>query len=257
MWLLRCLLPLSLLLLATLASAQPKIAIIIDDLGYNRARGEAIINLPGAITCAVIPQTPHAPYLARQAKKIGKEVILHMPMETEGYDTLDKGGLRDDMPQEEFLRTVNDAIQRIPEATGLNNHMGGALTANETAMTWLMDALVEHQLFFVDSRTTAQSVARKVAQRQGLAHAGRDIFLDNERDLNSMNEQFNRALGIARRRGHAIIIGHPYPETIEYLQNVLPLLATAGIELVPVSQLLNRRQVARAAKTPEQDVPAL
>ncbi|PKM23254.1 MAG: hypothetical protein CVV10_00075 [Gammaproteobacteria bacterium HGW-Gammaproteobacteria-14] len=256
MRLLRCLLRLGLLLLAAPAFAQPKIAIIIDDLGYNRTRGEAIINLPGAVTCAVIPQTPHAPHLARKAREMGKEVILHMPMETEGYDKLDEGGLRDDMPQEEFLRTVNAAIQRIPEATGLNNHMGGVLTANETAMTWLMDALVEHQLFFVDSRTTAQSVARKVAQRQGLAHAGRDIFLDNERDMESMNEQFNRALAIARRRGHAIIIGHPYPETIEYLQNVLPLLAMAGIELVPVSQLLNRRQVARV-KDPEQGVPAL
>ena len=246
----------TLLLVPALVLAQPKIAIIIDDLGYHRSRGEAVVNLPGPVTCAVIPQTPHAPALAKMAHEVGKEVILHMPMETDGYAELDAGGLREDMSREDFVATINAAITRIPEARGLNNHMGGILTADSSAMNRLMESLGEHGLFFVDSRTTPQSVAGNLARQHGLAYAGRDVFLDNERDLVAINDQFNQAIALAKRRGQAIVIGHPYPETIEYLENVIPLLEGAGIELVPVSRLLNRPQMAKAkpAAAPE---PAL
>lgn len=246
----------ALLLLPTaLLQAQPlqqqiapaRIAIIIDDLGYHRQRGEAIIALPGAITCAVIPQSPHAPSLAQQAQQAGKEVILHMPMETDGYAKLDAGGLHENMPADEFAATVNAAVQRIPQATGMNNHMGGLLTADESAMNRLMGHLSEHGLFFVDSRTTHLSVANKQARRHGLAYAGRDVFLDNERDLAAINEQFNQAIRIAHQRGHAIVIGHPYPETINYLENILPLLDAANIKIVPVSQLLKHTQMAQTS----------
>jgi uncharacterized protein len=246
----------ALLLLPIPGQAQVRLAVIIDDLGYHRSRGEAVIELPGPITCAVIPQTPHAPALARLAKAAGKEVILHMPMETDGFSQLDAGGLSEDMAEHEFASTIRAAVERIPEARGLNNHMGGVLTADQTAMEWLMDQLAEHNLFFVDSRTTPQTVANRVARHRGLPHAGRDIFLDNERDLVAINEQFNRAIAIARRRGQAIVIGHPYPETIEYLQQVLPLLEPAGITLVPVSQLLHRPQMARRDLAASED-PAL
>lgn len=247
-----------LLLLPVLATAQgAKLAIIIDDLGYHRSRGEAVIDLPAAVTCAVIPQTPHAQALARRARAAGKEVILHMPMETDGYRTLDEGGLREGMAKADFIATLNAARERIPEATGLNNHMGGVLTADATAMNWLMSHLGEHRMFFVDSRTTPQSVAGDMARHHGVPWAGRDIFLDNERDLAAINEQFNRAIALAQRRGQAIVIGHPYPETIEYLTQVLPLLAQAGIEVVPVSRLLKQPQLAQRQKTEEPAKPAL
>jgi polysaccharide deacetylase 2 family uncharacterized protein YibQ len=246
-----------LILVPALVQAQPRIAIIIDDIGYHRLRGEAVARLPGAITYAVIPQTPHGPALARLAHDNGKEVILHMPMATDGFMALDPGGLSQDMPVDKFVATIDEAIQRIPQATGMNNHMGGKLTADEDAMNQLMDRLGRHGLFFVDSRTTPKSVARKKARQHGLAHAGRDIFLDNQRDLAAINTQFNRAISIARRRGHAIVIGHPYPETIEYLENILPLLDVAGIRLVPVSRLLDHPQIARAKEKPDQNDPAL
>ena len=247
------------LLLPVLANAQApaRLAIIIDDLGYHRSRGEAIVNLPAPVTCAVIPLSPHAPALASAARAAGKEVILHMPMETDGYRALDAGGLREDMSEQEFARTVSEAVARIPEATGLNNHMGGVLTADADAMNWLMTHLGEHGLFFVDSRTTPLSVAGKMARQHGLPHAGRDVFLDNQRDLAAINEQFNRALALAHRRGHAIVIGHPYPETIEYLQQVLPLLAQAGVEVVPVSRLLKQPQMAQRRTGNSVPEPAL
>tara|TARA_R100000750_G_scaffold54621_1_gene40419 strand:- start:298 stop:669 length:372 start_codon:yes stop_codon:yes gene_type:complete len=106
-------------------------------------------------------------------------------------------------------------------------------------MGWLMAELKAHQLFFVDSRTSGRSVAQQVARQQGLANAGRDIFLDNERDLVKINAQFNKLIRLARQRGQAIAIGHPYPETVHYLQQVLPLMDDAGIQVVPVSSLLD------------------
>lgn len=234
----------------SLAMANPKLAIIIDDLGYHRSRGEAVATLPAPVTCAIIPQTPWGPHLAEQAVSHGKEVMIHLPMAT-GARRLDKGGLEETMTRAEMIRTVREAFIRIPQARGLNNHMGSILTAEAEPMRWLMQELAMQRYFFIDSRTTPESVALDVAHQHGLRSAGRDVFLDNERDLLSMNRQFNQALRIARQKGSAILIGHPYPETITYLENVLPLLEQAGIDVVPASSLLETPPITTASKKPE------
>ena len=228
------------LLLATAtATAQPRIAIIIDDLGYHRQNGQAIADLPAPVTCAVIPYSPHGRKLAERASRAGKEVLVHLPMAAGEHIRLDRGGLRQGISENELLDTVRQALSQIPQARGLNNHMGSALTEQDEPMGWLMAELKAHQLFFVDSRTSGRSVAQQVARQQGLANAGRDIFLDNERDLVKINAQFNKLIRLARQRGQAIAIGHPYPETVHYLQQVLPLMDDAGIQVVPVSSLLD------------------
>ena len=148
-------------------------------------------------------------------------------------------------------QAVREALGQVPQARGLNNHMGSALTEQAEPMGWLMGELKAHQLFFVDSRTSGRSVAQRTAQRVGIASAGRDIFLDNQRDLASINRQFNKLLQLARQRGQAIAIGHPYPETVHYLQQVLPLMEQAGIEVVPVSDLLEAPAVNTADASPQ------
>ena len=228
------------------ASAAPRIAIIIDDLGYHRLRGEAIAALPGAITCAVIPETPYGPRLADACDRDSKEVIIHLPMETASSRPLDKGGIKDEMSEAKLVSTVREAFIRIPQARGLNNHMGSVLTAEAEPMSWLMQELANNHYFFIDSRTTPDSVAESTAVRYGLLSGGRDVFLDNERSLVKINQQFNQLLRIAKRRGSAIAIGHPYPETIQYLQGVMPLLKQAGVELVPASRLLHQPPVMTA-----------
>lgn len=230
---------LALLLAAATAAAQPRIAIIIDDLGYHRQNGQAITDLPAPITCAVIPYSPHGRKLAERASRAGKEVLVHLPMDAGQHVRLDRGGLRLGISENELLDTVRQALSQIPQARGLNNHMGSALTEQNEPMSWLMAELKAHQLFFVDSRTSGHSVAQRVAQQQGLANAGRDIFLDNDRNLVKINAQFNKLIRLARQRGQAIAIGHPYPETVHYLQQVLPLMDDAGIQVVPVSSLLD------------------
>ncbi|MCQ6263461.1 divergent polysaccharide deacetylase family protein [Alcanivorax sp. MM125-6] len=226
------------LLAATPAPAAPRIAIIIDDLGYSRPAGEAVIALPAPVTCAVIPETPHGRRLGRQAAEAGKEVMIHLPMATLDARALDPGALHEGMSEARIGAVLDRAQTLLPEARGLNNHMGSALTAKAAPMTRLMDQLRRRHLFFVDSRTNAATLAERSARRAGLPAGRRDVFLDNRRDLAHINEQFNQLLRLARRRGHAIAIGHPYPETLDYLRQVLPLMEQAGVEVVPVSRLL-------------------
>lgn len=246
-----------LLLFPLLAGAQsPRVAIIIDDLGYHRSRGQAIVDLPAPVTCAVIPEAPWSPLLAERAQQRGKEVMLHLPMETEGTRPLDEGGLNHSMAHEDFRQVIRQAMARIPQATGVNNHMGSILTTRTRPMEWVMEELASRQLYFIDSRTTPESVAEKAAHKWGLRTDTRDIFLDNERDLLKINTQFNKLIAIARRRGQAIGIGHPYPETLAYLSKVLPLMKQAGIEVVPVSRLLPALpDDTRLARGPEEEAP--
>lgn len=231
---------LALLLLCSscMASAAPRIAIILDDFGYSLDNDSTAIALPFAITCSVIPGSPNGVAMARRAQAAGKEVMLHIPMATVSHRRLDPGGLHADITQPQLDTIVQQAIATLPEAVGVNNHMGSLLTSERQPMRWLMQELAEHDLFFIDSRTTSHSVAEAVARAQGVPTRGRDIFLDDEQSLGYINGQFNQLLTIARKHGSAIAIGHPYPATLDYLRQVLPLLKQAGIELVPVSALL-------------------
>lgn len=246
----------ALLLWPCLAMAGPRIAIVIDDLGYHRSRGEAVIELPVPITCAIIPSAPHARHLSALAVSRNREILVHLPMEGRPGAPLDAGGIALGMSEMEVTAQVREALALLPAARGLNNHMGSGITASLEPMNWLMNALAERQLFFLDSRTTPDSVAESVARTHGLATAGRDIFLDNDRDLLHINEQFNKLLRIARRRGHAVAIGHPYPETITYLQQVLPLLEQAGVKVVPVSELLTSPPPPASREIEQQQVSA-
>lgn len=234
------------LLACTHLAAAPRIAIIIDDLGYSQQHDREILSLPFAITCSVIPQSPHGPAMAKAATAAGKEVMLHIPMATVSHRRLDPGGLHADVTRAELNAVIRDAIHAIPQAVGLNNHMGSLLTSMPRPMHWLMQQLAAKQLFFVDSLTTSHSVAARIAQQEGVPNLSRDVFLDNTPTLAAINRQFNRLLRIARQQGYAIAIGHPYATTANYLRQVLPLLEQAGISLVPVSELLaNTGRIAR------------
>ena len=230
-----------LLLLPLVAGASPRVALIVDDVGYNLALGQRALELHGDVTIAVIPLTPHGPRLAREADERDLEVIIHLPM-VGGFaePVLDPGGIHDGMSPTEIAGVIRDAFERIPQARGLNNHMGSRFTANPDAMHWVMHELAAQNAFFVDSLTTPESVGHEMARRHGLPVTTRDVFLDNERGKLDINEQFNKLIRIARHRGYAVGIGHPYPETLAYLEESLPLLEDAGVELVPVSELLSR-----------------
>ncbi|MEO2174214.1 MAG: divergent polysaccharide deacetylase family protein [bacterium] len=220
-------------------------AIIIDDIGYNINRGIRAINLPGSLTYAVLPNSPYAELLSENAHQSKKEVIVHLPMSNLIGHPLGPGGLTESLSENEFLAAVAAAIKKVPHASGLNNHTGSYLTQQIQQMNWLMEDIKRRNFFFVDSRTTPKSVAHKVARRKQILTSGRDVFLDNDPSFFEIDRAFHRLIQIARRNGTAIGIGHPYRNTLDYLEIALPQLQQQGIEVIPASNLLALQQIRR------------
>lgn len=219
---------------------QPvQIAIIIDDLGLRLEQDLRVLALPGAITNSILPRATHTHRIAALAQRLGKEVMIHMPMEAQSYGKLDAGGLTADMEYQEFKQRVESAVAALPEAVGVNNHMGSLLTADSERMRWLMDIIqTQTDLYFVDSRTSVNSVALHYARDSGIPSLSRDVFLDNDLDERLIERQFDALIKVAKRRGKAIAIGHPNRETIAVLERRLPQLAAQGVELVSISAML-------------------
>ncbi|MBT3053446.1 MAG: divergent polysaccharide deacetylase family protein [Candidatus Thiodiazotropha sp. (ex Codakia orbicularis)] len=222
------------------ASPNPvKIALIIDDLGNQKDAGERALALPGAVTYSFLPQTPFAWQLASKAHASNKEVMLHQPMESDNGNPLGNGALTLTMSREHFIHTLQRNIASVPYVAGVNNHMGSLLTRDPTAMRWLMSELRASGLYFIDSRTTDATVAERVAGKNLIAASRRHVFLDNIQEEVEIRRQLEQLLLKARSQGHAIGIAHPYPQTLSVLQEELPKLKRQGVELVPVSELIN------------------
>lgn len=234
----RCLALVLLCGLAGAASAAPAyLSLIIDDLGQNPARDSRVLALPGPVTLAVMPDTPHASEFARQAHQAGKTVILHMPMDPATGPYAWHPG----MPQAELMRRMDAALVKVPFAAGLNNHMGSRMTAEPEAMGWLMDELHQRDLFFVDSRTSARTVAAAKAQEKGLASVSRDVFLDDVRTTAAIAAQLQQGIDLAHKQGSAVLIGHPYPQTLDVLERELPKLKAQGITWIEIHQMIAER----------------
>lgn len=221
---------------------EAQIAIIIDDLGLRLEQDLRVLALPGAVTNAILPRATHTQRIAALAQRLGKEVMIHLPMESIGYGQLDEGGLTSKMGYEDFERLVASHIAAVPQAVGINNHMGSLLTSDNERMRWLMEVISARRgLYFIDSRTSVNSVAYRYARDQGIPSRARDVFLDNVLDEAQIEHQFDRLIALAKRHGQAIAIGHPNRETIAVLERRLPLLAQQGVELVAVSDMLRGR----------------
>lgn len=220
------------------AAPAPRIAIIIDDLGYHVGAGRRVIALPGPVVCAILPGTPGSRLLARTAYEAGKEVLLHLPLQAVGHDgPPEPDGITLDMGRERFSATFASALGSVPFASGVNSHRGSLLTRHPGHMRWLMEDILDADgLYFVDSYTTHHSVALQIAREQGVPAIRRDVFLDAE--PGTVEEEFARLKSIARERGIAVAIGHPYPSTLAFLERVIPRLVEDGIQLVPLKDLI-------------------
>ncbi len=222
-------------------SPRPRIALVIDDMGAQWAQGARAILLPGGgpITYAILPHTSYAKTLAHMAHRVDRQVILHLPLEPTGDYHLHQGMLTLPMTRDEFTQTLHSNLESVPHIVGINTHMGSLLTQHPGHMQWLMEELTRRgNLFFVDSRTTHRTVAYRIAREQGVPSLQRDIFLDHVRSTDQIEAQFRKLLKVALRRGFGIGIGHPYPETLSVLEDMLPQLEPMGFALVPLSQLL-------------------
>lgn len=222
------------------AAGQPRVAIIIDDLGYQLEAGRRAIGLPGPVTFAVLPGTPRAAALAEWAHERGKEILLHLPLQANSDDKRDEPiGIDLDMSRETLASTFDVALSSVPYVIGVNGHRGSLLTRHPGHMQWLMEEIrARDDLFFVDSYTTAHSVALQMATEAGVSAVRRDVFLDPDQSPETVVRQFERMKRLARKRGFVVAIGHPYRSTLELLERELPKLREQGIELVTISELV-------------------
>ena len=214
------------------------LAIVIDDVGYSEVRGMRTINLPGQITVAVLPFAPHTSQLVKYAIAAGKDVIIHQPMEPYPSPSVreENGTLKLAMGNNEFDTLVANALDAVPQRTGVSNHTGSLLTSHREPMTRLMSQLSSRGLYFLDSRTTAATVALDVAKKMGVPAVRRDVFLDHTRTPQAIEKAFVASIRLARRKGHAVLVGHPYPMTLDFLERALRGLPS-DIRLVTAAEL--------------------
>jgi len=222
-----------------------ELLLIIDDLGNNHHLGEQALALPAPVNLAFLPHTPFAAKLAESAYLSGHLVMLHAPMANEHGANLGPGGLTPDMDRHTMQQVLLDDLKSIPHVQGFNNHTGSLLTQNPDAMLWVMDIARQQKMFFVDSLTSPASVALKTAEAIGVPALERDVFLDNIRDENALRKQFEQAVALARHRGYAVLIGHPYPETLAFLSKELPSLNPREVQLSSIDQFLRQRLWSR------------
>lgn len=219
---------------------RPKIAIIIDDLGYDSDMAFAFIKLDLMLSFSVLPSAPFTGVVARKAKKEGREILLHLPMEPKKYPLVKPGpgALLLSMGEEEIRRTLDQDLKEIPEARGVSNHMGSSFTEDHNKMLIVLTELKRRNLYFIDSRTSGNTVGFSLARKIGVMAAKRSVFLDNDPGPKAIRMQMERLLNMAKNMGAAIGIGHPYEETLRILKEYGSQLKTE-YRLVHVSELVS------------------
>lgn len=225
----------------------PKIfvAIIIDDIGYNLAKTKRIAALPARITGSIIPLTPWARDSAKILARNGKEVFLHIPMQSSAKQMRDvpeySMAIRLETTPEQAADYIEKSINSVPYLAGVNNHEGSIATENRALMDAIMPPIKRHNLVFIDSWTSAKSLAGKAAKSAGLRWGKRAIFLDIPAGKEEAVKAFGKMMAIARRKGEVIAIGHPHDATLEVLEEEIPVALAEGIVFVGASQLARYR----------------
>lgn len=221
-------------------AGSARLAIIIDDIGSDRAAAEAVFALGFPLTISVLPNHEHSMEIAEEAHRRGLQVMLHLPMQSVANETPEAQELRPGMPAQEVAAVVEQFLQNVPDAAGVNNHQGSQATADAALMDELMPVLRDHHLFYVDSRTTAATVAYETAQDFGVPSAFRNVpFLDDVAEVGAVRKQLQLALRGAHEKGKAVAIGHPHPATLQALREVLPQSQAQGVRLVLASELVH------------------
>lgn len=227
--------------LKTVTRTTNRMAIVIDDIGYNLTIVDRLIDMERPITFSVLPRCPYSKEAAERAWRAGLEVILHLPLEPHGYPHINpgEGTLFVAMTNEEIVDRLRDDIACVPHIDGVNNHMGSRFMENREKLSVVFTELKKRDLFFLDCYTTRRSQGRKSARETGLAFTSRDVFIDNGQSCED-TYRIIADLVLKRDRWKTLIcVGHPYNSTVDALKTVLPLLEEHHVKIVPLSQLVN------------------
>ena len=224
--------------------AGPLVAIVMDDLGRGTYPARVLLEIDEQITFSILPGEADAKRVAQMGYAAGHDILLHAPMEPQGYPEKNPGedSLFIRHSNEEIKRRFEGFLQKVPHVVGSNNHMGSRFTEDRRAMTAVIEVMRERGLFFIDSVTSSRSVAAKIARDNQVPVLRRDVFLDNVADVELIAAELQRLVARAKRNGQAIGLCHPYPETLEALQRELPRLARDGVTFVSISTLLKRNR---------------
>ena len=202
---------------------KKRIYLILDDGGHNTKQLMPFLKFPGKLSIAVIPRLGYSKEAAELIYQSGKTVMLHQPMQPLGKADPGAGAILVNMSDDQIRRTLNDNLDSVPHVVGFNNHMGSAATSDERVMDVVLKVAKQRGLFFVDSYTHSGTVCAKVAKKNGMRIARRDIFLDNDKSKEKIMEAFNAGKAIADKNGYAVMIGHVWSDN----------LASTMIELYP------------------------
>ena len=222
------------------AKQLPRIAIIIDDLGYDPKIAKKFISLHVPITFSILPYSPYRKKISRIAHDKALDIMLHLPMEPVEYPAVNPGPgtLLTAMSADELIRQLEKDLDEVPNIIGVNNHMGSKMTAESSQMYQIFTILKKKGLFFIDSRTTAKTLCKPSARLFQIPFAQRDIFLDHRQDPVFIRRQLKKLVRIAQQHGQAIGIGHPHTITYDILREMLPELQKK-VQLVPASKLVH------------------
>jgi len=243
----KCSLAVILCLVMISAAQAGKLAILIDDFGYRLQDETQVLQMPLGVSVAIFPHAPYSQLMMEKAHQQGRQILIHLPMAPLSKQPLEKDTLTPAMSFQQVQRIVDQAIQAIPYAVGINNHMGSAMTSSLGGMQNVMQAMNAHSLFFLDSMTIGNSQTTTAAQGTHVKVIKRNVFLDDVQNDAAITEQFQRAVALARRQGYAIAIGHPHQPTIHVLQRELGNLP-ADIELVRPGDLLSEAPYSATSK---------
>ena len=216
------------------------IVLIIDDFGYrNDNISDGFLNLSIPITCAIIPGHTASKKFAEKAVSYGKEVIIHMPMESENYSPgEDEYKLLISMTSELLENKLIQAFESLPEAIGMNNHQGSKATSDSKTMTVLASVLKDRGKYFIDSRTSSLTIGEKTMISFGVPTARRNIFLDNNNDIDKIEEQMNKLANSAKKNGVAVGLGHARKNTLFVIEKAVPDLLDKGFVFQFASQVV-------------------
>ncbi|PYT96320.1 MAG: hypothetical protein DMG38_24345 [Acidobacteria bacterium] len=217
-----------------------KLAIILDDLGSNRHAAEEIFDLPYPLTISVLPNHAHSVEIAQEAERRGYQVLLHLPMQAVATEKPEAQELRVGMAAADVSKLLNQFLENVPGAVGVNNHQGSEATSDPNLMRELMPVLRDYRLFYIDSRTTSATIAYETAQSSRVPSAFRNVpFLDDVEEVSAVRKQLELALRGAREKGEALAIGHPHHATLQALREVLPSSESEGVRLAFASELVH------------------
>ncbi len=227
----------------------PMVAIVVDDIGYDQEAAKQLLAIDAPLTFSILPFSPYSKDIMAAARAKGREILLHLPMEPEEFPSVKPGpgAILSGMPPDQLIAQLNRNIDQTPGLSGVNNHMGSRISTSSEQMRQIFSILKKRGLFYIDSRTTPDSVAKYSADLLDLPFAERDIFIDHYDNPAFIQAQLDKLVQQALKHGYAIGIAHPHANTVAALTRFIPEL-NGKVRVVPASKVVQTVMLAQAGK---------